>query len=154
MIESGLFDNNNNPICQGQHFLFTVPDDVFTTDCNTFYGGNLGKEMKTIGARYFLIYVIPTHYLSLRLASCYLNDDMIPFTIDDHIHAFNYDAEYFSHDGIDLLTVDKNQAYVSFAEDAFSFVKYLVSKGWLVYEPNPSFDLSKVEIGYKYFLKA
>lgn len=149
-----LFDNQQNPIIQGQHFLFTVPDDVFNAEHDTFYGGNLGQNMRKIACRYFLVYVIPTEFLAVRLMTCFLKDDMTPFTIAEDEQIFEHDAEYFAHDGIDLNTVDKQEVSLSYVEDAFTFVRYLTGKRWLVYEPNPAIDLSKLKVGYKHFFSA
>jgi hypothetical protein len=154
MIESGLFDNNQHPICQGQHFLFTIPDEVLNGNFSTFYGSHLGQHMQKIAVRHYLIYVIPTEFLSVRLMTCLLKDDMTPVTIAEDEKAFERDAAYYAHDGIDIDTVDKNEVCVSYAEDAFTFVRYLVAKGWLTYEPNPAVDLSKIKVGYKHFYSA
>jgi hypothetical protein len=150
-INLELVDSKKNIISQGQHFLFTVPDDVFNAAYNPFYGGNLGKHMRELAVRHYLIYVIPTEFLAVRLMTCFLKDDMTPFTIAEDEKFYGYDAAYFAQDGIDINTVDKNEVSVSYAEDAFSFVRYLMSRGWLTYEPNPSVDLSKIKVGYKYF---
>lgn len=147
----GLVDSNQNPIFQGQHFLFTVPDDVFNAEYNPFYGGNLGKHMREIAVRHYLIYVIPTEFLAVRLMTCFLKDDMTPFTIAEDEKMYGHDAAHFAQDGVDINTVDKNEVSVSYCEDAFTFVRYLISRGWLTYEPNPAVDLSKIKVGYKYF---
>lgn len=154
VMDLGLFDNKRNPILQGQHLLFTVPDDVFNAEYNVFYGGELGKHMRKIGIRHYLIYVIPTEFLSVRLMTCFLKDDMTPFTIAEDEKILGHDADYFAHDGIDINTVDKNEVSVSYAEDAFTFVRYLMTKDWLAYEPNPAVDLSKIKVGYKHFYSA
>lgn len=154
VMDLGLFDKKQNPIHQGQHFLFTVPDDVFNAEYNVFYGGELGKHMRKIGIRHYLIYVIPTEFLSVRLMTCFLKDDMTPFTIAEDEKILGHDADYFAHDGIDIKTVDKNEVSVSYAEDAFTFVRYLMTKDWLAYEPNPAVDLSKIKVGYKHFFSA
>ena len=154
VMELSLFDNQRNPISQGQHFLFTVPDDVFNAEHNIFYGGSLGKHMREINVRHYLIYVIPTEFLSVRLMTCFLKDDMTPFTIADDEKIVEHDAAYFAHDGIDINTVDKNEVSISYAEDAFSFVRYLMTKDWLVLEPNPSVDLSKIKVTYQHFFTA
>jgi len=149
-----LVDNQQNPITQGQHFMFTVPDDVFNAAHDTFYGGNLGQNMRQIACRHYLFYVIPTEFLAVRLMTCFLKDDMTPFTIAEDEKISGHDAEYFNHDGVDLNTVDKQEVSLSYAEDAFTFVRYLMSKGWLSHEPNPAIDLSKFKVGYKHFISA
>lgn len=149
-----LFDNKKNQITQGQHFMFTVPDDVFHAEYDTFYGGNLGKDMRKIACRHYLIYVIPTEFLAVRLMTYFIKDDMTPFTIAEDEKIFGHDAEHFSHDGIDINTVDKQEVSLSYAEDAFTFVRYLISKGWLTHEPNPVVDLSKIKVGYKHFFSS
>ena len=154
VMDLGLFDKKQNPIHQGQHFLFTVPDDVFNAEHNIFYGGSLGKHMREINVRHYLIYIIPTEFLSVRLMTCFLKDDMTPFTIAEDSKNVEHDAAYFAHDGIDINTVDKNEVSISYAEDAFSFVRYLMTKDWLVFEPNPSVDLSKIKVTYQHFFTA
>jgi hypothetical protein len=149
-----LFDNKQNPIVQGQHFLFTVPDSVFHAEHDIFYGGNLGKHMKEISARHYLVYIIPTEFLSVRLMTCFLKDDMTPFSIAEDEAFFKHDAAYYEQDGIDINTVDQSDVCISYAEDAFTFVRYLISKGWLSYEPNPAVDMSKIKVGYKHFFSA
>ncbi len=63
-------------------------------------------------------------------------------------------SENLAHDGIDIKTVDKNEVSVSYAEDAFTFVRYLMTKDWLAYEPNPAVDMSKIKVGYKHFFSS
>lgn len=154
LMDLQLSDNQQKPISQGQHFLFTVPDDVFYAEHDNFYGGKLGQTMRKIACRHYLIYVIPTEFLAVRLMTCFLKDDMTPFTIAEDEKIFDHDAEYFAHDGIDLNTVDKQEVCLSYVEDAFTFVRYLTSKKWLSHEPNPAIDLSKLKVGYKHFFSA
>lgn len=142
MIESGLFDINKQPLCQGQHFLFTIPDDVFASRDHRFYASNLGQEMNKLSAKYMLIYIIPTKYLVINLASCLLKEDMTPFTISEHKTILNLNEKDFAYEGIDLNKVDKNIPHVEFTEDSFVFCQYLLSRNWLVYEHNPVIDLS------------
>lgn len=145
MIESGLFDNNKNPICQGQHFLFTIPDDILKNERSTFYGSHLGQHMKKLSAKYYLIYVIPTEFLVINLVTCFLKDDLTPFTIADEEVLLTRDAKSFAYDGIDLATVDKSLPAIAFAQDTFTFVRYLTAKEGLILEPSPSVDLSQFQ---------
>jgi hypothetical protein len=145
MANSGLFDLNNNPLSQGQHYLFTIPDDAFESRNHMFYASNLGKEMNTMSAKYMLVYIIPTNFLIINLASCLLKEDMTPLTISEHEILDKKDAKYFAYEGIDLNTVDKTSPYVEFSEDNFIFCKYLLSRNWLLFEPNPVIDLSNFQ---------
>lgn len=144
-IQSGLFDNQNNPIGQGKHFLFSIPDDVYNNNDNRFYGSQLGQDMMKLSSRYYLVYIKPTPYISLDLNTVFLKDDLTPVSIADEETLLCRDAKDFSYDGVDLNTVDKRLPAISFATDAFIFVQYLIAKGWLVLEPNPSIDLSVFE---------
>ncbi len=142
MVNSGLYDFNNNPLSQGNHYLFTIPDDFFKSKDHRFYASNLGREMNIMSAKYMLVYIIPTNFLIINLASCLLKEDMTPLTIAEHEIIENKNAKDFEYEGIDLNTVDKNNPYIEFSEDNFLFCKYLLSRNWLLFEPNPVIDLS------------
>lgn len=136
-------DKNGNLITIGNHYLFSIHDDVFENFDALFYNSNLGKEMKELSAKHMLVYVMPSQYLTIDLSVCFFDKKDKLITIEEKEILSKYNEKEFKSDGIDILTVDKKLPYVSYCQDSFKFIQYLLAKKTLILEPNPLFDLSK-----------
>lgn len=142
-------DSAGNKITLNNHYLFSIHDSVFENFDALFYNSNLGKEMKELSAKHMLIYVMPSKYFTLDLAVCFYNKENMLITIDEKENLSKYTEQEFKSDGIDILTVDKQLPYVSYCQDSFNFIQYLLAKKTLILEKSPLIDLSK----YKHLFK-
>lgn len=105
--------------------------------------------MKELSAKHMLIYVMPSEYLTINLSVCFFNKDNKIISIEEKETLSKYTEKEFKFDGIDILTVDKNLPYVSYCQDSFKFIQYLLAKKTLVLETSPLLNLSQYEHSFK-----
>lgn len=143
-------DSAGNKIQVDNHYLFSIHDDIFNNPDALFYNSNLGKEMKELSAKHMLFYVRPSKYLTLDLNLCFLDNNNNLITIEQKEIFSKYTAKDFENDGIDIHIVDKQLPYVSYSQDAFRFVQYLLCKKTVFLTEHPLLDLSEYNHPFKY----
>jgi hypothetical protein len=126
MQNTGLFDKNKNPIFEGMHLLFKPPSDLNTQ----FYTSYIGKECKNMEADAFLIYILPSEYISL--------DYMCAFIKKDNTLITQYEYEKCKNDLEKIeIKIDDNKKeipYIGKSVDAYLFIKYLSNYGISILE--------------------
>lgn len=138
MQNTGLLDKNKTPIFEGMYLIFNPPSDLNAN----FYSSYIGKEFKTMDAEAFLIYILPSEYISLDYICAFIKKDNTLIT--------NYEYEKCrSHLEKIEITIDdskKDLPYIGKSVDAYLFIKYLSNYGISIIE-NTNYNLTELYKG-------
>lgn len=138
MQNTGLLDKNKTLIFEGMHLLFKPPSDLNAQ----FYTSYIGKEFKNMEADAFLIYILPSKYISL--------DYMCAFIKKDNTLVTQYEYEKCKNDLEKIeIKIDDNKKdipYIGKSVDAYLFIKYLSNYGISILE-NTNYNLIELYEG-------
>lgn len=138
MQNTGLLDKNKTPIFEGMYLIFNPPSDLNAN----FYSSYIGKEFKTMDAEAFLIYILPSEYISLDYICAFIKKDNTLIT--------NYEYEkcrsYLEKVEMAIDDRKKDLPYIGKSVDAYLFIKYLSNYGISIIE-NTNHNLTELYKG-------